>query len=254
MRELGSTVCGIHPIALLLQTLTFLAGDDLFQQTLDYQTSADITGDVKHSVSYGSLGYFRPDSFYLDDESREALLGSASATLRHLRETGERRPIAPADVTPSLARRATAFVSLHQGRDLFGCIGTRSAKRPLSEVIPKLTLSAALDDPRFSHRVVPDGLDIEISVLTPMKRIRDWKLFRVGRDGAYLEYNGHGELLLPQVAHHGAYNTATRFLEALSQKAGLRSGAYRDPQAKLSVFRAQVFSCMDDEGTAGPRI
>jgi hypothetical protein len=247
LRELGSTVCGYHPIALLLQTLSFMAGEDLFQHTLDYQTSADITGDVKHSVSYGALGYFRPDSFCLDQESQEALLASARATLRHLRETGERRPIRPPDGIPSLARRATAFVSLHQGRDLYGCIGTRTAKTPLAELIPKLTLSAALDDPRFSHRVVPAGLDIEVSLLTPMRRIRDWRLFRIGRDGAYLEYGARGELLLPQVARDGAF-TEARFMEALCQKAGLRPSAYRDPQARLSVFRAQVFGCRDEEG------
>jgi AMMECR1 domain-containing protein len=52
--------------------------------------------------------------------------------------------------------------------------------------------------------------------------------------------DGRG-LLLPQVAHSGSW-TPARFMEALAHKAGLRSGAYRDPQTRLSVFRAQVFS------------
>ena len=139
-------------------------------------------------------------------------------------------------------RRAAAFVSLHQGRELFGCVGTRTAETPLAEAVPELTLEAALDDPRFPPRAsVPDGLDIEISVLTPMRRIRDWRSFRIGRDGACLEYGARSGLLLPQVASHGAY-TETGFLEALSQKAGLRPDAYRDPQARLSVFRAQVIA------------
>jgi AMMECR1 domain-containing protein len=55
-----------------------------------------------------------------------------------------------------------------------------------------------------------------------------------------LDSGPHSALLLPQVADHGAY-TATSFLEALSRKAGLPPGAYRDPQARLSVFLAQVF-------------
>lgn len=251
LRELDSTVCGYGPIALLLETLGLLAGEDLFQQTLDYQTSADLTGDFQHSVSYGSLGYFRADSFYLDAEAQAALLARARATLRQLCATGERKSIPPSSASPSLLRRAAAFVSLHQGRKLFGCIGTRAAELPLAELVPELTLSAALDDPRFPPRAsVPDGLDIEISVLTPMKRIRDWRSFRIGRDGACLEYDGLTHLLLPQVASHGVC-TATRFLQALSRKAGLRPGAYRDSKARLSVFRAQVFGCPADRGTSG---
>jgi len=241
LREIDSTVCGYAPVALLLETLSILAGDDLFQQTLDYQTSGELTGEFRQSVSYGALGYFHADSFRVDAEAQASLLASARATLAHLSATAERKPILPDSACPALLRRAPVFVSLHERGELYGCIGMRSADRPLAETVPDLTLSAALDDPRFERRArIPDGLDIEISVLTPMKRIRDWKSFRVGRDGACLEYGGLTQLLLPQVASDGCY-TATRFLEALSHKGGLRRDAYRDAKARLSVFRAQVF-------------
>jgi len=240
LRELDSTVCGYQPVALLLETFGFLGGEEVFQQMLDYQTSADITGDFEHVVSYGSLGYFRADSFRLDEESQRALLSSARETLRHLSATGERRAIPPA-ASPLLMRRAAVFVSLHHGRELFGCLGLVTAETPLAEAIPNLTLEAALDDPRFARRArVPDGLNIEISVLTPMKRIPDWRSFQIGRHGAYLESGARSGLLLPQVAAHGAF-TQTSFLETLSRKAGLRPGAYQDPQSRLSVFQAQVF-------------
>lgn len=240
MRELDATVCGQAPIALLLETLRLLDGDNLFQQTLDYQTSGEITGDFHHSVSYGSLGYFPAESFWLDAGAQAALLASARATLGHLSATGERRSIPPDPAIPALARRVAVFVSLHQRGELFGCVGSRDAGPPLAEAVPELTLSAALDDPRFPERAcVPEGLDLEISVLTPPKRIKDWRSFRVGRDGACLEYGGITRLLLPQVASRGY--TATRFLEALSHKAGLWRTAYRDSNAHLSVFRAQVF-------------
>jgi MEMO1 family protein len=241
LRELDSTVCGYQPVALLLETLGILGSDDVFQQTLDYHTSAELTGDFEHVVSYGSLGYFRADSFRLDDEAQRALLASARATLRHLSTTAERKAIPPAVPSPVLTRRAAVFVSLHCGRDLFGCIGQVTAETPLAEAVPNLTLEAALDDPRFPRRAsIPDGLDIEISVLTPMKRIRDWRSFQIGRHGACLESGARSGLLLPQVASHGTF-TQTSFLETLSRKTGLRPGAYRAPQARLSVFEAQVF-------------
>jgi len=241
LRELDSTVCGYEPIALLLETLSHLGWEDVFQQTLDYQTSAEITGDVEHCVSYASLGYFRAGSFFLEADDREAILSIARTTLRELSATGRRKTILPANARPSLLRRASAFVSLHLGEDLFGCVGRRTPDLPLAEVIPEMTLAAALDDPRFSHRGrLPEDLDIEISILTPMKRIVDWRSFCVGRDGACLQLEERSAVLLPQVAGHGSY-TETRFLEALSRKAGLRPDAYRNPKARLSVFQAQVF-------------
>jgi MEMO1 family protein len=240
LRDLASTVCGRDPIALLLETLTRMAGEDVFQQTLDYQTSAELTGDYHHSVSYAALGYFRADSFQLDAESQQALLASARATLQFLRETGHRRPIVSSPALPALLRHTPLFVSLHHDGQLFGCVGTRSAPLPLAEAAPELALSAALDDPRFPQtRALPDNLHIEISVLTPMRRIRDWRTFRVGRDGATLDFGTRSELLLPQVAARGPW-TAVHFLEALSEKAGLAPSGYRDPHARLSVFRAQL--------------
>jgi AmmeMemoRadiSam system protein B/AmmeMemoRadiSam system protein A len=241
LHELHSTVCGHAPISLLLETLHALADEDVFQQALDYQTSADITGDFEHVVSYGSLGYFRADSFRLDEEAQRALLKSARETLHHLSATGERQAIPPTHASPMLTRRAPVFVSLHQGRELFGCLGQLTAETPLAEAVPTLTLDAALDDPRFAPRAkVPDELSIEISVLTPMKRIKDWKSFQLRRHGAYIESGARSGLLLPQVAAHGAY-TQISFLEALSRKAGLRPTAYQDRQSRLSVFQAQVF-------------
>src|ERR1035438_8636925 len=61
-----ATLCGRSPIALWLRTLAFVAGDEIFQETLDYQTSGDITGDYDHTVSYGALGYFPVQSFWVD--------------------------------------------------------------------------------------------------------------------------------------------------------------------------------------------
>jgi len=252
MHELDATVCGQAPIALLLATLGLLGGDGVFQDTLDYQTSGDITGDFHHSVSYGALGYFPADSFWLDEAARAALLTSARETLRHLSATGERKAVPPDPAVAALKRRAGIFVSLHEpDGELFGCVGFRGGEEPLATAAPDLTLSAALDDPRFPVRErIPEGLDLEISVLTPLKRIASWQEFRIGRDGASLEYQGHTQLLLPQVAEHGY--TAEGFLEALSRKGGLRKNAYREPAARLAVFRAQVFGDSPESRESSP--
>jgi hypothetical protein len=235
-----ATVCGAAPIALLLDTLRNLTGEDIYQSTLDYQTSGELTDDWEQSVSYAALGFFRRSSFELGAADREALLDSARETIRRLREDGAREGV-PAKGSASLGARRGAFVSLHRGEELLGCIGNLHGHSPLSEEVAHLALSAALEDPRFGPAALAPGpIDIEISVLTPFRRIRGVQGFTVGRHGAWLKLDKQSGLLLPQVAGERGWK-AENFLDALARKSNLWTGAWRDPRAQLSVFEAQVF-------------
>lgn len=242
VRESRSTVCGVAPIRLWLRTLAFVKGNEIFQEVLDYQTSGEITGDYKHSVSYGALGYFPAESFCLDAADQALLLESARETLGKLRTTREATAVPPRAVTPALARKAGVFVGLHQGERLLGCVGNRSSEESLAEIVPEMTLRAALNDPRFPTVMGVEGeIEIEISILSPLKPIRDASAFCVNQHGASLESSGRQALLLPQVAL-GSDWSGEQFLSALSRKAGLGTQGYRNPGARLSVFRAQVFA------------
>jgi len=242
LEERGATVCGSAPISLLLDVIDLLGSDEIYQATLDYQTSGDLTGDYRHSVSYAALGYFRRAAFDLDAPDREALLDSAAETLRRLRETGAREAVPASGGSAALQARRGCFVSLHQGDELLGCLGNCQGRKPLAEEAADLALAAALEDPRFRPAAtVPGPIDIEISVLTPFRRIRGIQQFRLGHHGAYLKMGGHAGLLLPQVAANHEW-TPEKFWQALSRKSMLGPHAWRDPQARLSVFEAQVFS------------
>ena len=234
----GATVCGSDPIALLLSTLRLICPDGLFQSTLDYQTSGEMTGDYRHSVSYAGLGYFPRASFALTPEDGAALLDSAELTLQRLRDTGRRDPVRPSG-SLSLESRRAVFVSLHRGSELLGCMGHCEAHAALADAVPDLALVAALEDPRFPPaEAIAGPFDVEISVLTPMRRILDSADFHIGRHGALLRLGPRGGILLPQVAR--ANWTAADFLQALARKSGLPADAYQDPAAKLYVFEAQV--------------
>ncbi len=240
----GSTVCGVEPISLLLETLRLASRDEeIFQTTLDYQTSGEITGDFTHSVSYAALGYFPHRALDLDAEDQRLLLASARMTLDHYLKTGKRQPIPPEpeDGSPAMERRAAAFVTLTSQGELRGCVGRKASTEPLSTLIPSLALAAALDDSRFAPVRPGDAeLDLEISVLSPMKRIASPDEFRVNEHGALLEAGYCHGLLLPQVATERNW-TARQFLDALVRKAGASRDVYRDPSTRLYVFRAQVF-------------
>jgi hypothetical protein len=242
LEERGATVCGSGPISLLLDAMHLLGGDEIYQATLDYQTSGDLTGDYKHSVSYAALGYFRRAAFDLDAADGEALLDSAAETLRRLRRTSAREAVPASGGSAALQARRGCFVSLHQEGELLGCLGNCQGHKPLAEEAADLALAAALEDPRFRPAAtVPGPIDLEISVLTPFRRIRSVEQFRLGVHGAYLKLGGHAGLLLPQVAVNHEWTCET-FWQALSRKSMLGPRAWRDPKARLSVFEAQVFS------------
>ncbi len=243
LRARRATLCGVEPVALALETLAQLGGEELFAECLDAQHSGEITGDFRNSVGYGAIA-IRPESaFYPAPEALRALLESACDTVRNLRETGEEHRIET--MAQGTERRAGVFVSLHAGGELLGCLGRLDRTAPLGRSVPELALDAALRDPRFEHdRPLPERIEVEVSVLTPFKRIADESRFRLGEHGALLDYAGRRALLLPQVAREHSC-TAEWFLEALSRKAGLAPGAYHNADARLSVFRARISSSFD---------
>ena len=242
LRATGATLCGYEPLSLLLAMLHLVEAkqEEIFQETLDYQTSGEITGDFHHSVSYAALAYVPYSAFHLAGPDQAVLLESARRTLAHYQQTGERRLILPEGGTAALQRRASAFVTLHKDGQLRGCVGRRAAFEPLARTVPEMTLAAALDDSRFEPVGREEtGIEIEISVLSPFKRIPDRSAFRVNEHGAILHAGVHQGLLLPQVATERNW-TAEQFFEALARKAGTGSQVYRDPGTRIYVFRAQI--------------
>ena len=137
--------------------------------------------------------------------------------------------------------RRGLFVSLHHGDELLGCVGNLRGSRPLAEEIGNLTLAAALEDRRFRPAAQQKGaIDIELSVLTPFRRIRDLAQFQLGRHGAMLRMGVRSGLLLPQVAGHRDWD-ASDFWRALARKSLLPPHACTEPDAHIDIFEAQVF-------------
>ncbi|MBF0547923.1 MAG: AmmeMemoRadiSam system protein B [Candidatus Riflebacteria bacterium] len=144
---------------------------------------------------------------------------------------------------PKFSEKCGVFVTLKKKGELRGCIGFVEGIKPLGEAIPEMTLAASTEDPRFNP-VTPEELpqiDIEISVLSPMIPVNSLDEIKVGRDGLMLRLGGRSGLLLPQVPVEWGWDRDT-FLEQLCGKAGLPSGSYKNPAAKLVRFTAEIFN------------
>ena len=149
---------------------------------------------------------------------------------------------------PGPAPKATrakmgAFVTLSDKATgaLRGCIGEILPMRPLVEAVVARAVDASLRDPRFSPVSERElgGLRVEVSALTPPKRVASWRDIVLGRDGITLEKNGCFAVFLPQVAPEQGWDLPTT-LSYLSQKAGLSPDAWREG-ATFETFQAEVF-------------
>ncbi|MBQ2495989.1 MAG: AMMECR1 family protein, partial [Prevotella sp.] len=84
-----------------------------------------------------------------------------------------------------------------------------------------------------------EDIDIEISVLTPMRRIQSLDEFQLHRHGIFITKGFHSGTFLPQVADEVDW-TKEEFVGHCSRdKAGLGWDGWRD--AELYVYEAIVF-------------
>ncbi len=184
-------------------------------------------------------------------EERERLLAVARrAIAEYLLENRTPEPV-PSH-PPGL--RHGAFVTLHIGTRLRGCIGRLDSPDPLETLVAVCAVLAASRDPRFPP-VDPrelDTLEIEISILAPPELVPAAGILsrlEIGVHGVVVSLGASRGLLLPQVAPEHGWN-ALRLLEETCRKAGLPAQAWRDPEARVELFTAQVFS--DAEFPARP--
>ncbi len=178
----------------------------------------------------------------LRDSETEQLLAFARMRI-HAYLTGEAAPRPPRG--GGLDEPAGAFVTLReaQGGRLRGCIGQIEAVGPVADAVAETAISAAVRDPRFPPLEVEElpAVQIEISVLSPLRVAQGLEEIAVGTHGIYLRNRGCAGLLLPQVASERGWDVET-FLTQTCYKAGLGGECWRDPATQIQIFSAQIFS------------
>lgn len=174
------------------------------------------------------------------EEQDELLRIAREAISAHFRGAQPPKPLMESD---RLEENRGAFVTLH-GKEgcLRGCIGTFTADRPLYVTIREMAVQAAFHDPRFFPLDEEEMTDIqiEISVLSPLKEIKDVDEIEVGRHGLYIIKGFYTGTLLPQVAVEYCWDRRT-FLEHTCIKAGLPPDGWKKG-ARILTYTAQVFS------------
>ena len=170
-------------------------------------------------------------------EQRVELLSIARRAIRERVCSRSDAVSPPAD--PTLQAPGAAFVTLTHAGALRGCIGYVHAIRPLVEAIAHCAASAATGDPRFPPVTAGElsDLQIEISVLSPLRPAADPTEIQVGVHGLHISKDGRHGLLLPQVASELGWDRDT-FLRQVCVKAGLPQDAWRRG-ADIQVFTVE---------------
>ena len=179
----------------------------------------------------------------LNEEEQRFLLGLARQVI-----TGHLKAAKPPEAKvpfKNLLEKRGAFVTLKVDGHLRGCIGYPLPVKPLHETISEMAIAAATQDYRFPPITLDElpKTEIEISVLTVPRPVKDPDEVEVGKHGIIISKGFSKGLLLPQVPLEYGWDRET-YLRHGCLKAGLDEEEWRKG-ARIEVFEAQVFAERD---------
>ena len=243
--NLATSLCGWGGVLTFLSMTAPLK--DVRFTPVEYSNSGDSPpGDRGQVVGYWAIAVTRqsprePEGFGLSNTERKALLSLARRTIEHYLTTGRMPETAPSALPAALSTPCGAFVTLYEHSSLRGCIGSFETTAPLYSVVREMAVASATQDYRF--RPVDSSeigeLRIEISVLTPKRRIASIDEFQLGKHGIYIKKGNRSGTFLPQVAKETGWTKEEFFGHCARDKAGIGWDDWRD--AELYVYEALVF-------------
>ena len=247
--DLVTTMCGWTSL-LTLMDITDQRPDIYFEMILSANSGDTRYGEKDRVVGYCALAAVQqndaPDPsdeppFRLTDHDKAQLLKIARSTLedyireRNIHKVDERM------LTENLMTKAGAFVTLRLNGSLRGCVGSFGEDQPLYLTVQSMAIAAASQDYRFtpvSKSEIPD-LKIEISVLTPRKKISSIDEIKMGRDGIYLKKGNRSGTFLPQVAEETNWTREEFLGHCARDKAFIGWDGWKD--ADIYIYQALVF-------------
>jgi AmmeMemoRadiSam system protein B/AmmeMemoRadiSam system protein A len=244
--------CGGGPLITIMLAAKMLGANQ--GKVLKYLNSGDVTGDRSRVVGYAAGVFYKTVGgkekmkeekkvgvdLGLNEEEKKTLHQIAKTVIEN---KAKGKPVPDFKIESLILKENRgAFVTIHKRGQLRGCIGYIEGHGPLHKTIEEMAEAAAFRDPRFTpvkEKELPE-LEFEISVLTPLKRIKDVNEIQVGKHGIYIKKGWSSGLLLPQVATEYGWDRLA-FLEHTCQKAGLPPHAWKEKDTEIYIFSADIF-------------
>ncbi len=240
---LVTSTCGSTSIKMMLYITEHDTG--LKYIPLSYKNSGDVAiGDKNRVVGYFALALVSEatdENEFLTAKDKSDLLRIARLTIDEYINKEEVPQIDPTQFSDNLLVKSGAFVTLNKNHQLRGCIGRFIADEPLYKVVQNMAISAATQDYRFQVVQPPElqMLEIEISVLTPLKKVNSIDEIELGRDGIYIVKGSRSGTFLPQVATETGWTLEEFLGHCARDKAGIGWEGWKD--ADIYIYQAIVF-------------
>jgi MEMO1 family protein len=246
--NLATNLCGWTSVLTLLYMTSADPGCRF--APVEYLNSGDSRyGDKREVVGYWAIAVTRTSvsepagsSFDLSRKDKETLLAIARNTIRDYVTSRKTPDINTSGFSDALKVHAGAFVTLKENGDLRGCIGRFTADVPLYQVVQEMAIASSTEDYRFSP-VSPGEVDkirIEISVLTPLKKITSPDEIVLGKHGIYIRKGFSSGTFLPQVATETGWSKEEFLGHCSRDKAGIGWDGWKT--ADIYTYEALVFS------------
>jgi len=248
--NLATSICGWTSMLAFLEIAEKIQGIQFHM--IQYMNSGDTpVGDKDRVVGYHAIAVTLEGSVKTSDKANEEyeltgnekkqLLQLARTTIKHYLETGQELQANADAYSAKLIAPSGAFVTLMKEGKLRGCIGRFNADLPLYKVVQEMAISAATHDYRFAQLSIDElhQVDIEISVLTPMRKIQSPDEIILGKHGIYIKKGSNAGTFLPQVATQTGWNLDEFLGHCSRDKAGLGWDGWKN--AEISVYEAYVF-------------
>ncbi len=244
--DIDTFACGADAIRIALRLGETIGWRD--KKKLALTNSGETAGQSDRVVGYGALAFWldinNSNSYAeeLTEKEKQALISWSRQVLTVFVKTGQ---VADQATVPlSLEKKRGVFVTLKKDGRLRGCIGNFHPQQNLWQEVKEMTVSAASRDNRFPPVEASElnDINIEISVLSPMKKITSLDEIKLSRHGVYIKYGARSGTFLPQVAEEGQWTKESFLAEICSQKMGLDRHCYQDSEAEIYIYTAQIFS------------
>lgn len=240
IKNLATSLCGWTSVL----TLLYLTEKEKVQyKKIDYQNSGDAKqyGEKDQVVGYWAISvYNESQSFQISEEEKLELLAKARSSIAYFLENGKKGELKPPDSEGILNESAGVFVSIYVNNELRGCIGSFVAEDTLNNLVQNMAVSAACDR-RFDNLNIVDldKMELEISVLSHLKKIESPEEIELGKHGIYIKHGFNTGTFLPQVATKTGWNLAEFLGHCSRDKAGLGWEGWKS--AELFIYEAYVF-------------
>lgn len=173
-------------------------------------------------------------------EEKEQLFRIVRSSIATMLNENRKQVLNPSEILPGLKKNMGAFVTLKIDDKLRGCIGRFASSDPLYKVINQVAIASAFDDSRFMPLTKEEykKVEIEISVIGPLKKINNISEIILGKHGIYIKKDFRSGTMLPQVAIDNKW-TVEEFLGYTSRdKANLGWDGWKG--AELYVYETMV--------------